>query len=151
MTMVLPSHAWVRLPPLSGLALIVVGCATAARQPPAPPTGVHWTLTQLEGAPVRSSGAGREPGLQFATDGRVTGFTTCNHFFGRYDARGGGQLRFADLGSTKMACVDPELSRQEQRFMAALQRAQRFSVAGDTLVLLEGDNALARFAAGPAR
>jgi heat shock protein HslJ len=128
-------------------ALTLAACATAAQQPTVPPADVRWTLTHLEGAPVASSTGGREPGLQFAAEGRVTGFTTCNNFFGRYDAPGAGRLRLADLGSTKMACVDPALGRQEQRFMAALQRVDRFAVDGERLVLREGDRELARFAA----
>ena len=74
----------------------------------------------------------------------MSGFTTCNNFFGRYDASGAGRLRFADLGSTKMACVDPDLARQEQRFMAVLQRVDRFAIDGDVLILLEGSRELAR-------
>lgn len=139
---------------LPGLATIAAACVTTAQQPPAapaPPANVRWTLTHLEGAPVSSSGARREPHLQFSIEGRVTGFTTCNSLFGAYEAPGGGQLRFGRLGSTRMACVDPALSRQEQRFMAVLQRVDRFAVEGDTLVLREGERELARFAAAPSR
>jgi heat shock protein HslJ len=128
------------------LATTVAACATSAQQPVMPPTDVRWTLTHLEGVPVASSGGGREPHLQFGGEARVTGFTTCNNFFGRYDAPGGGQLRFAELGSTKMACVDPNLGRQEQRFMSVLQRVDRFAVEGETLRLLEGGREVARFA-----
>ena len=132
---------------LLGLAATVAACATAALQPPTPPTDVSWTLTHLESVPVSATGGGRGPSLRFAADGRVTGFTTCNNFFGRYDAPGGGRLRFADLGSTKMACVDADLARQEQRFMAVLPRVEQFAIRGDTLVLLARDAAVARFVA----
>src|SRR5918997_4042117 len=91
------------------LATTAAACATTAQQPTMPPADVRWTLTHLEGAPVSPPRGGREPNLQFAADGRVTGFTTCNNFFGLYDAPGSGRLRFADLGSTKMACVAPDL------------------------------------------
>src|SRR5918999_3016566 len=131
-----------------GLAMIIAACATAARQPP---TDVYWRLAELDGAPV-ASGAGREPHLRLSSEGeRVTGFTTCNNLFGRYEAPGGGRLRFAQLGSTKMAFVDPVLARQEQRFMGALQRVEGFAVVGDTLILLEGRYPLARFLAGQPR
>ena len=137
-----------RLYPLLATLVVttVAACATAAQQPTMPPADVRWTLTHLEGAPVSSPRGGREPNLQFAGDGRVTGFTTCNNFFGRYDAPGRGQLRFGELGSTRMACVDPNLGRQEQRFMSVLQRVDRFAVEGETLRLLEGDREVARFA-----
>jgi heat shock protein HslJ len=133
---------------LTGLAIILAACATAPRQPP---TDVYWRLTELDGGPVASVG-GREPHLRLSADGeRVAGFTTCNNFFGRYEAPGGARLRFAQLGSTKMACVDPMLASQEQRFMGALQRVEEFAVVGDTLILLEGKYPLARFLVGQPR
>jgi heat shock protein HslJ len=131
------------------MAMVVAACATAARQPP---TDVYWRLAELDGAPVAASAGVREPHLRLSAEGeRVTGFTTCNRLFGRYEAPGGGRLRFAQLGSTKMACVDPVLARQEQRFMGALQRVERFEVVGDTLILLEGASTLARFVARQSR
>jgi heat shock protein HslJ len=138
-------------PLLATLLATTAACATAAQQPMMPPADVRWTLTHLEGAPVSSASGGREPNIQFAGDGRVTGFTTCNHFFGRYDAPGSGRLRFAELGSTKMACVDPDLGRQEQRFMSVMQRVDRFAVEGETLRLLEGRREVARFARAASR
>ncbi len=114
-----------------------------------PPTDVQWRLVELEGAPaVASSGGGREAHLRFAAEGmRVSGFTTCNNLFGGYEAPGDGRLRFTQLGSTKMACVEPERAQQEQRFMNVLQRVDRFAVDGDTLTLFENDRPVARFVA----
>lgn len=137
---------------LACAAMAVAACATAAPRPAAPLIDVEWRLTELEGAPVSSAAQGREPRLRLVADGtRVTGFTTCNTFFGRYDAAGGQRLRFAELGSTKMACVDQGLARQEQRFMAALQRVDAYAIVGDTLRLLEGRSPLARFVAAQRR
>jgi heat shock protein HslJ len=129
---------------LSCLAMIAA-CATAARQPPA---DVNWRLVELDGAPVAPSSGRREPYLRLLSEGgRLTGFTTCNNLFGRYEVPGGGRLRFVQLGSTKMACVDPTLSRQEQRFMDALQAVDRFAVTRDMLILLEGRRPRARLVA----
>jgi heat shock protein HslJ len=134
---------------LACLAMIVAGCATAARQPPA---DMNWWLVELDGAPVATASGRREPYLRLLSEGgRLTGFATCNNLFGRYEARGRGRLRFVTLGSTKMACVDPTLSRQEQRFMDALQAVDRFAVARDTLTLFEGRRPRARFVADQRR
>jgi putative lipoprotein len=123
--------------------MIVAGCATG-RQPPG---DTDWWLVELDGTPVAASGQ-REPYLRLLSEGeRLTGFTTCNNLFGRYESRGGGRVRFVSLGSTRMACVDPTLSRQEQRFMAALQAVDRFAVVRDTLILFEGRRPRARFVA----
>jgi heat shock protein HslJ len=141
-----------RLHYLSTIAMIVTACATAARQPTTPPTDVQWRLVELVGVRVIASPGGREAGLLFAGEGsRVTGFTTCNNLFGSYEAPGAGRLRFRQLGSTKMACIEADRARQEQQFMAALQRVDGFTVAGDTLTLLEGNQPLARLAAGQSR
>jgi heat shock protein HslJ len=133
---------------LACLTIVVAGCATAAPRQASPLAGVEWRLTQLEGAPVSAAAEGRAPHLRLVAEGtRVAGFTTCNNFFGSYTASGDQRLRFAELGSTKMACVDPALARQEQRFMAVLERVDAFNIVGDTLTLLEGTRPLARFVA----
>jgi heat shock protein HslJ len=125
--------------------MTVAGCATAA---PQPPPDVDWRLVELDGAPVAPATGRRAPYIRLLSEGgRVTGFTTCNNLFGHYEVRGRGRLRFVNLGSTKMACVDPTLSRQEQQFMAALQVADRFTVSRDTVTLFEGNRPRARFVA----
>lgn len=132
------------------IVLVIGACATGTRQPMADLTGVEWRLAEIDGAPAVTSGGGggRDAYLQLDADSaRVTGFTTCNRFFGRYEAPGSGRLRFSQLGSTKMACVEPARSRQEQRFMEALQSADRYDISGDTLTLYAGDRARARFVA----
>jgi heat shock protein HslJ len=129
-------------------------CATGARQPSGELTGVEWRLTEIDGAPVMASGGlgGREPQIRLAADSaRVTGFTTCNSMFGSYEAAGGARLRFVQLGSTKMACVEPARAQQEQRFMAALQSVDRYAITGDTLTLYENDRPRLRFVAGQRR
>jgi heat shock protein HslJ len=131
------------------LAVVIAGCATAPRQPPA---DVDWRLVELDGAPIAAAPGRREPYLRLLSEGgRLTGFTTCNNLFGRYEAPGRGRVRVVHLGSTKMACVDPALSLQEQRFMAALQAVDRFAVTGETLTLFEGRRPRARFVAARPR
>ena len=71
--------------------------------------------------------------------------------FGSYEAAGGGRLRFVQLGSTKMACIEPARAQQEQRLMSALQSVDRYAITGDTLTLYENDRPRARFVAGQPR
>jgi heat shock protein HslJ len=66
---------------------------------------------------------------------------------GRYTAEGE-RIRFADLFSTKMACVEEERMRQETRFVGALGRVDRYAISGDTLTLSEGGTVVARFVRG---
>ena len=102
---------------LSLLLMIVTACATGTRPSSGGDlTGVEWRLTEIDGAPAITSpgSGGRDASLQFDPGAsRVTGFTTCNSLFGRYEALPGARLRLSDLGSTKMACVESARSQQE--------------------------------------
>ena len=108
--------------------------------------GPRWRLVELEGQPALSGGGAREPHLIFSRDSvdRVGGATGCNSMGGRYTAEGD-RIRFSDLFSTKMACIEEERMRQETRFVGALGRVDRYAVSGDTLTLSEGGTVVARF------
>lgn len=107
--------------------------------------GARWRLVELEGQPSLAGGGAREPHLIFARDSvdRVGGATGCNSMGGRYEADGE-RIRFSDLFSTKMACVEEERMRQETRFVGALERADGYSISGDTLTLSGGGTVLAK-------
>lgn len=74
--------------------------------------------------------------LTFSEDGNISGSTSCNRYFGEYQ-RQGNRLSFMSLGSTRMACA-PSLMNQEQRFLNALQAAERFSVDSTGALIIEG-------------
>jgi heat shock protein HslJ len=115
----------------------------------APLTGVQWTLWQLAGAPALADQGGGLPFLRFTErDSTLTGSGGCNLLSGRYSAQG--DLLHVDEGlvMTRRACVDPGLQRQEQAFVDALQRVDRFSIWGNTLTLLAGTEVVARFTTG---
>lgn len=110
-------------------------------------TNTYWQLVSLGGAPVLGNSPQREPHIRLVeTEQRVTGSTGCNLMFGQY-ALDGRRLRFSNLGSTRMACVDQALAQQEQRFTQMLELADSAGVARDTLTLFAGDRELARFRA----
>ena len=108
--------------------------------------GARWRLVELEGQPALAGGGAREPHLIFARDSvdRVGGATGCNSMGGRYEADAE-RIRFSGLFSTKMACVEEERMRQETRFVGALERADRYSITGDTLTLSQGGTVVAKF------
>jgi heat shock protein HslJ len=136
--------------------LIAVGCTKSAgtgddsAASPGPSVtggtslvGPRWRLVELEGQPSIAGGGTREPNLQFAADNKVTGATGCNSMGGTYEASGA-TVRFSQIFSTKMACVEENRMQQETRFLRVLERADRYAVSGDTLTLSEGDTVLAR-------
>ena len=141
-----------------GLVLVVVACAkssapgddtaslTGSVSATSALVGPRWRLVELEGQPSLAGGGAREPHLIFSRDSvhRVAGATGCNSMGGRYEADGD-RIQFSDLFSTKMACVEEDRMRQETRFVRVLERADRYSISGDTLALSEGETVVAKF------
>ena len=123
----------------------------ASPQPPIVPpavdplAGTRWTVANI------NNGAGAVVGLvegsritmDFDTAGRVQGKAGCNTYFANYTA-GGNSLTVARPGSTNLFCESPEgVMEQEQQFLAALQSAATFQIAGDQLQIRSADNSLA--------
>jgi heat shock protein HslJ len=107
--------------------------------------GADWRLSELSGRVAIPTEVSRRPWLRFATDsGRVTGSGGCNRLTGPFTTDRTA-IRFGAIVSTKMACADQALTRQEQDFFSVLNSANRFDVEGDTLLLLRGDDVVARF------
>ena len=109
--------------------------------------GPRWRLIELEGQPSIAMTGSREPHLIFSrsdTASRVGGATGCNSMGGSYQADATG-LRFSQMFSTKMACVEQDRMRQETAFLNALNTVDRYAVSGDTLELRAGDRVVAKF------
>lgn len=127
------------LPPLVALVLLApAGCREAG------PENAVWQLVVLRGAPVQADAGGRAPTLRLdPTDRRVGGTTVCNGYSGPYTLAGD-SLTFGALVSTKRACAEPEMNRQETAFLEALAVTRAWSVAGDTLRLHDGTGVVAQ-------
>ena len=108
-------------------------------------TNTYWKLTELDGQPV-VVGKAREPHLRLRDDSRADGSTGCNSFSGTYE-RAGDRLTFGKLVTTMMACIDPALSRQEQRFLQILASVDRAAAVSDRLTLYAKDRPVARLVA----
>jgi putative lipoprotein len=76
--------------------------------------------------------------LELAGDGAVSGSGGCNRMISKA-AIDGASIRFAELGSTRRACV-PAVNDQEAKFFAALMAARKWQVDAqqDKLKLLDG-------------
>jgi heat shock protein HslJ len=66
--------------------------------------------------------------ITLGEDGRAYGNAGCNHWFASYN-REGDSLTFGQAGATRKMCA-PELMEQEQRFLEALGKVQRWDVSG---------------------
>ena len=117
---------------------------------PAPSlAGTAWTLLSYgppgSEMPVVSSA---QTTLAFEANGQVSGSGGCNSYGGSYQVTGD-SLSFSQLISTKMACANPNLNRQEQQFFDALQSASTFSVSGNQLTIqYAGGQSALHFSAG---
>jgi heat shock protein HslJ len=125
----------------------LVACTTSGTPASAPLEGTHWRLIELNGKPALAA-AEERPDLQFARgdSARVSGSSGCNRFMGSF-THTGAELRFGQMASTQMACIDERVNEQERAFLTALGATERYAVAGDTLTLIGSSGPLARFVA----
>jgi heat shock protein HslJ len=120
-------------PILSIAALTVAGTLAACAAPssaPEPLWGSEWQLQSIAGQAALPQPAAT---LAFPQPGQIAGNGSCNRFFGTVQTDKG-RLTFGPLGATKMACPGGA-SEQESRYLGALQKAQRYEVQGDTLLI----------------
>ena len=137
---------------IAAWALVAVLAACAMNTPPAEGRddgvaadigGGEWTLVELDGRPVPAVGRGA-PTLRLMEEGRAGGFTGCNHWFATVE-RSGSSLRFREVGSTRMACVEDAAMQMETAFVAALEATRSYEISGTTLTLRDGAGPVARF------
>lgn len=96
--------------------------------------GTQWKVDGMGGTAVV---AGSEPSIAFSADGRISGSTGCNRFFGSYE-QAGDALTFSGLGMTKMACLDDGIMGQEMTFASILSGAASFTIDGLGNLVLTG-------------
>lgn len=104
----------------------------------------QWKVQEVEGIRVpNSSRAYLE--LQ-AGESRFAGHTGCNSMFGAVDIRGR-RIDFINVGTTRMACVEPRARRIETTLVRALRNADRYRLMGNTLELFTRNRLVARLSA----
>jgi ABC-type amino acid transport substrate-binding protein/heat shock protein HslJ len=105
---------------------------------PVPPiVGKNWALLTYnngQGALV-SPIAGTQITALFGTDGKVTGTDSCNTYNAPYTVNGS-NLQVGAPALTSMACPE-DVTAQAQNYLAALQHAYRYEVAGSQLTIFD--------------
>jgi heat shock protein HslJ len=123
----------------AGAALAVFGPAPESLEL----AGTSWLVSIYErgegGAiPVLS---GTSLTVNFGTDGNVTGSGGCNDYSATY-TQDGTNIAIGAVGSTRMSCAAPDgIMQQEVQFLADLQSATSFEVAGIQLNLFDAAGA----------
>ncbi len=99
-------------------------------------TGRAWTLTSLVVGRRRPPvGQGQPATLRFqAGDHTVSGTGGCNTYGASYTVFGG-SLRFGEMRSTLIACLDMAIMEQESAYLQALDEVDSYQLGGDTLTL----------------
>lgn len=124
---------------VAGIAFIMLqGRQLAAQNMPAGGseiTGVIWRPASVGDEPMPEDS---RMFVQFEVDGSIQGHGGCNSFFGTIEKSEDG-ITIGPLGSTRMACPEPIMSR-EIAFMDALQKTRRFDVSATRLQLIGDDD-----------
>jgi putative lipoprotein len=97
---------------------------------PAGLAGTSWRVEEMGGEKVPGDAEGT---LEFPQAGRVSGRAFCNRFSGQADISGS-SIRFGPFAVTKMACGQ-SANERESRFLQALQKAERYSLDGQALLI----------------
>jgi heat shock protein HslJ len=86
--------------------------------------------------------AGSNVFVTFGADAQLNGSTGCNSFTGGWSTDGGdGGIEIITEAMTLAACAGEDLQAQETAFLAALNAALFYERDGDSLTLLDGDDA----------
>jgi putative lipoprotein len=111
-----------------------------------------WQLVEVGGIAVAA--APGQPAAQLQLQGRTNRFSGvggCSTLGGRYTlGPTPGSISLEPAATTPSTCPEP-LATQERALIRALQTATVYRIAGDSLVLLDGEAVLARFAAATAK
>lgn len=100
------------------------------------PVESHWALKNLytNGFEIQIP-ADHTPAISFLKEGKVSGETGCNRFFGDFAADENG-LSFKNMGSTRMLCPQMEF---ESAYLGALDMVASFTIKNDTLTLKDNN------------
>ncbi len=116
---------------------VVLTLAPATPVTNSPLEGTTWTLTALiDGDVVSSTVVGSSVTL-LIRDGRLSG-KACNSFNGTV-ATDGHSFKVGPLRSTRMACTNAGLTKQETAVVKVLENATGYTIEGSTLTITAVD------------
>lgn len=131
---------------LSAMSAAFAGCAFFVHHSyNAQALGIDtWRAVEINGHTVAPEDFRQRPWLHFSPDsGRVNGFSGCNSLSGPLSVDGT-LIKFGAFAMTRAACLDAVMSTQETEFVNSLGAVNRYAIAGDTLVLLSGNETKVR-------
>lgn len=97
----------------------------------------QWTLIEIMGVPVQTSGSAQDAHLVFdAGDHQISGSGSCNRIFGPYEIGKKNTLKFGNIGATMMACQNTAF---ENKFLETLKSVRYYEQSGGQLLLKNGE------------
>ena len=119
------------------ISVIILASCSSKSFPDSKWEDKQWTLVELTGVPVQTSGTNQDAHLIFdAERNQITGSGGCNRLFGPYEIGKKSTLKFGNIGATMMACQN---SAFENKFLETLKSVRYFQQAGGQLLLKNGD------------
>lgn len=104
----------------------------------------QWKLVELNGSRIPASSKAYIELDSNRT--RFTGNTGCNRMFGSVYVQGR-RIDLSNIGTTRMACLQPRVRITETAFVRALENADRFRQQGNSLEFYDRNRLLMRFVA----
>ncbi len=115
---------------------------TFSKQVPEPLVGTQWQLTSFhdDRGGARSVLAGTEITATLDEAGNLAGSAGCNSYFATVEVSGNQFTIPGPVGSTLMACAEPEgIMDQESSYLAALQDVATYEIEGRSLTLFDAE------------
>lgn len=130
---------------LSAAMLLLAGCSESTNDHVSVDTlSGSWQVEDIDGGGVIDNS---HITIEFMDDGQIAGSTGCNRYRGAIqtpDEADDSRLSISQLSVTRRACP-PAIAAQEQRFVAALESAERVALLKDTWLLLFDSQGKQRF------
>lgn len=120
-----------RLSIISVFALLLASCGTNNKLKYSTEESIHkkWELRLLDGNEFRTN---QPIYIEFSKDNKVSGFIGCNRLNGIYNIENRNQIRFSQLGVTRMACPENEMALEAQ-MLEILNTATSFTIENGKL------------------
>ena len=112
-------------------SILLASCANGQQKPAPDLLNTEWLLEDLAGKGVLDRA---QATLAFPGPNKVAGKGSCNRFFGGVEIKGE-TIKFSGLASTRMACLSPAVSNQEQNYLKALEGAEKIVIDGPYLLI----------------
>ena len=95
--------------------------------------GTYWKLVELGGRRLETPAGGKEAHfLLLPGSDRINGNGGCNTFMGTYEESEGSRIRFSQMATTMMACIE---AGYEPEYLKGFDTADNYTLNRDTLSL----------------